>query len=295
MRLDSGFGDGDEISVHYDSLIGKLIVGGSDRDDALTRLRAALDLTHVAGIATNLNLLGLAAAELDFKTGRIDTGFIADHPALLQNTRPDMVGWAILALAEQLDLAASRAAQPSPWAASDNWRISGSAPLVWHFEYDGVDHAVSLLARGDHWLVGWRDEAMPLRLVERLEHSFVIELGDQQFHGHVHADGATRWLKVASTRWRVRALGAFGRPPERRDLAGGSGGSVNAPMPGRIVSIQAAIGDTVAEGQVLLRLEAMKMEHNLAAGTAGKIAAILVATGDQVVEGAELIRIEGSA
>jgi 3-methylcrotonyl-CoA carboxylase alpha subunit len=295
IRLDSGFGAGDEISVHYDSLIGKLIVGGADRDDALTRLRAALGRSHVAGIASNLNLLGLAASELDFRIGRIDTGFIANHPALLQNTRPDIVGWAVLALAEQLDLAASRGAQPSPWAASDNWRLGGVAPLVWHFEYDGVDHAVSLLARGDHWLITWRDEAMSLRLVERLADSFMIELGDRQYHAHVHADGATRWLKVGPMRWRVRALGAFGRPPERRDQASGSGGTVAAPMPGRIVSIQAAVGDTVEASQVLLRLEAMKMEHNLAAGMGGKVAAILVSPGDQVMEGAELIRIEAGA
>jgi 3-methylcrotonyl-CoA carboxylase alpha subunit len=96
-------------------------------------------------------------------------------------------------------------------------------------------------------------------------------------------------------RWRVRALGAFGRPPERRDQASGSGGTVAAPMPGRIVSIQAAVGDTVEASQVLLRLEAMKMEHNLAAGMGGKVAAILVSPGDQVMEGAELIRIEAGA
>ncbi len=295
IRLDSGFGEGEDISVHYDSLIGKLIVGGADRDDALDRLRAALGRSHVAGIASNLNLLSLAASEPDFRIGRVDTGFIANHPALLQNTRPDIVGWAILALAEQLDLAASRQGDASPWAATDNWRLGGIAPLVWHFEYDGIDHVVSLLARGDHWLVTWRDEALPLRLVERLADSFMIELGDRQYHGHVHADGATRWLKVGPMRWRVRALGAFGRPPERRDQAGGKSGSVFAPMPGRVVSIQANPGDQVEAGQVLLRLEAMKMEHNLAAGTAGKVAAILVAPGDQLVEGAELIRIEAGA
>ncbi|MDY0871028.1 acetyl/propionyl/methylcrotonyl-CoA carboxylase subunit alpha [Dongia rigui] len=295
IRLDSGFGQGDEISVHYDSLIGKLIVGGADRDDALARLRAALGRSHVAGIASNLNLLTRAAGELDFGTGHIDTGFIAAHPALLRHTAPDFPGWACLALAEQLDLAAARATDASPWAATDNWRLGGLAPLVWHFEYDGVDHAVSLLAQGDHWLVSWRDEALPLRLVERRADSFTIELGDRQYHAHLHADGATRWLKVGPTRWRVRALGAFGRPPERRDQAGGHGGSVSAPMPGRIVSVQAAIGDMVVAGQILLRLEAMKMEHNLVAGSAGKIAAVLVAPGDQVVEGAELIRIEAGA
>jgi 3-methylcrotonyl-CoA carboxylase alpha subunit len=294
IRLDSGFGEGDEISVHYDSLIGKLIVGGADRDDALLRLRAALGRSHVAGIASNLNLLTRAAGELDFMTGRIDTGFIAAHPALLQSVPPDIVGWALLALADQLDLRAGYAGA-SPWVASDNWRLGGAVPLIWHFEYDGVDHAISLLSRGDGWLVTWRDEALPLRLVERLADSFVIELGDRQYHGHVHVDGTTRWLKVGPTRWRVRALGAFGRPPARRDQAGASGGVITAPMPGRIVAIQANPGDQVEAGQVLLRLEAMKMEHNLAAGTAGKVAAILVGPGDQVVEGAELIRIEAGS
>ncbi len=296
IRLDSGFGDGDEISVHYDSLIGKLIVGGIDREDALLRLRAALGRAHVAGIASNLNLLTRAAAEPDFMMGRIDTGFIAEHPALLQNTPPDIVGWAMLALCDQLDLA-SRSSSPnwSPWAATDNWRLGGAAPLVWHFAQDDVDYAVSLLARKDDWLVAVGDESLALRVIERMADSFMIELDGRQYHGHVHADGATRWLKIGSTHWRIHALGAVGRPPERRNSTGKLGGAVHAPMPGRIVAIQSAIGDQVEAGQVLLRLEAMKMEHNLAAGIAGKVATILVAPGDQVAEGAELIRIEASA
>ncbi|WP_374377542.1 acetyl-CoA carboxylase biotin carboxylase subunit [Dongia sp.] len=294
IRLDSGFGEGDEISVHYDSLIGKLIVGGADRDDALARLGATLGRSHVAGIASNLNLLTRAAVDGDFKAARIDTGFIAAHPALLHDAHPDIVGWALLALSEQLDLAA-RNAGSSPWSATDNWRLGGVAPLTWHFEHDGIDHAVSLQRQGDGWRVAWRDDVLPLRLIERLGDSFMIELGGRQYHGHVHVDGAVRWLKVGPTRWRIRALGAFGRPPARRDQAGGQGGTVLAPMPGRIVSILAATGDPVEAGQVLLRLEAMKMEHNLVAATSGKVASVLVAAGDQVVEGAELIRIEAGA
>ncbi|WP_374307381.1 acetyl-CoA carboxylase biotin carboxylase subunit [Dongia sp.] len=292
IRLDAGFGTGDAIGIHYDSLIGKLIASGADRSEAIARLGAALRRSHVAGIASNLNLLGLAVAHPDFAAGHFDTGFIAGHAAeLLTPIQPDFPAWAILALGEQLHLAARAAADASPWAAADNWRLGGPVPLVWHFEWGGADHAVSLLADGDGWRISWLDEALPLRLIQRAHDSFMIELGGRQYHGHLHEDGATRWLKMGGTRWRVRALGAFGRAPARRDRAGGQAATVLAPMPGRIVAVQANVGDSVREGQVVLRLEAMKMEHNLAAGIGGQVAAILVSPGDQVVEGAELIRL----
>ena len=252
----------------------------------MTRLTAALQATRLAGIASNLDLLARASAHADFRAGRIDTGFIADHAAeLLAPTPLDDTAWAILALGEQLHLTTN---DPSPWAASDNWRLGGPVPLEWHFEIGGEDHTVLLQTRPDGWLC----EAQHLRLISRDEHALTVEIAGAQVTAHLHADGGTRWLQIGADRWRVRALGTFGRPPVRKDLGGARTSVVAAPMPGRIVAVQAALGDAVAPGQIVLRLEAMKMEHNLAADIAGKVAAILVSPGDQVVEGAELLRID---
>lgn len=288
LRLDAGIAVGSAIGSHYDSLLGKLIASGADRTEAVGRLTAALQATRLAGIASNLDLLARASAHADFRSGRIDTGFIADHAGeLLAATAPDDTAWAILALNEQLRL---RSADPSPWAATDNWRLGGPVALDWHFEWGGADHLVSLLTlRG-----GWRAESRDLRLIAQGDNLLQVEVDGRQVTAHLHADGPWRWLQIGSRRWRLRALGSFGRAPARRDNVGARTATVLAPMPGRIVALQAKIGDTVAPGQIVLRLEAMKMEHNLAASIVGQVASILVNPGDQVVEGAELMRIDAA-
>ncbi|MBK8161031.1 MAG: acetyl/propionyl/methylcrotonyl-CoA carboxylase subunit alpha [Rhodospirillaceae bacterium] len=288
LRLDAGIETGSAIGSHYDSLLGKLIASGADRAEALARLTPALEQTRLAGIASNLDLLARACAHADFRAGHVYTGFIADHAAeLLAPTPLDDAGWAILALGEQLQLGSN---DPSPWAATDNWRLGGPAPLDWHFELGGVDYTVSLQVTAD----GWRTPSHNLRLVSRDGHSLLVEVDGRQICAHLHADGVTRWLQIGAGRWRVRALGPFGRPPVRKDAGGARTSVVLAPMPGRIVAVLVNQGDVVAPGQIVLRLEAMKMEHNLAADIAGEVAGLLVGNGDQVVEGAELIRINAA-
>jgi 3-methylcrotonyl-CoA carboxylase alpha subunit len=175
-------------------------------------------------------------------------------------------------------------------AATDNWRLGGPAPLDWHFEWGGADHTVSLQMTAG----GWRTPSHNLRLVSRDAHSLLVEIDGRQIAAHLHADGVARWLQIGGERWRVRALGPFGRPPVRKDMGAARTSVVLAPMPGRIVAVLVNPGDVVAPGQIVLRLEAMKMEHNLGADIAGEVSGVLVGTGDQVVEGAELIGINAA-
>jgi 3-methylcrotonyl-CoA carboxylase alpha subunit len=260
LRCDGWIEPGTEIGVYYDSLLAKLIAHGKDRTEALARLGAALQETRLAGITGNLDLLARAVAHPDFAAGMVETGFIPDHADDLLSPRP-IPDSALQALAnhEQQALAAARMAEGDPWAASDNWRVSGTQPITWYFSIDGNDYAIPADGAPD---------------------------------GHCLADGKERWLHLDGRRYRATALGAHPRPPARPDVLGIQAGAILAPMPGRIVAILVAPGDAVSERQVLLRLEAMKMEHALLAPIDGIVARLACALGDVVGEGVLLAEIK---
>lgn len=278
LRCDSGIETGTEIGIHYDSLLGKLIASGADRAEAIARLGDALRHTRLAGITGNLAFLARAVTHPAFAGGRIDTHFIADHSADLLPPPIPVLAWAYLALLEEQALIAARAEDSSPFAATDRWRVGGAAPIVWHFAGPDGDHAVALRREGAGWVARWQKEEV--HLADALPADC-----------HYHAAGTTRWLHLGQNRYRVEALGAFPRPPARTGQGGSQASRVPAPMPGRIVALLVAPGDTVADGQVLLRLEAMKMEHALRAPMAGRIAHLGCKAGDLVAEGTLLAEI----
>ena len=255
LRWDGWVETGSEIGIHYDSLLGKLIAHGADRNEAIRKLGEALGRIRLAGINGNLDLLTRAVLHPDFAAARIETGFIADHAdALLAPLPIPPEVWPVFAAYEEQAL---QNTDPSPWAATDNWRHGGPRQMTWHFAAQGQDHAaVAGNERGHHFVAG-----------------------------------KERWLHLDDRRYRAEALGPFPRPPRRKDVDVARAGEIHAPMPGRIVAILVAAGDDVTERQVLLRLEAMKMEHALLAPIAGKVTEIPVAIGDLVGEGALLARV----
>ncbi len=199
VRVDAGIQAGDVVTIHYDSLLAKVIVHGADRSAALQGLRAALEQTHVAGVRTNRDFLVALASHPVLAAGAVDTGFIAAHRAELLS--PGVV---------------TPAATPGePWATRDGWRLNGPA------EFGSAADPTESAARA----------ALPVS------------------------------------------------------------GVLTAPMPGRVASVQAQVGATVRRGDVLLVLEAMKMEHSITAPTDGVVSRLNVAAGEQVDEGVELLVI----
>jgi len=224
VRVDVGVRQGDDITMHYDSMMAKLIVWDEDRARCLQRMSDALRQTEVAGVATNIGFLAAVVAHPAFRAADIDTGFIERHRAeLLPGGDAGVVAGAD---AGQPPLGQQKPTAPpppaSPWEATDNW-----------------------------WL----------NLPEGARLSLSDETGGQAAAASRAADrqpGATRLL---------------------------------APMPGRIIEITAAAGQQVKEGDTLLILEAMKMEHAVAAPCAGVLEAHRYGVGDIVAEQEELLLI----
>ncbi len=300
VRVDAGVREGDEIGVHYDPMIAKLIVWDGTRTAALRRLKGALALTEVVGTTTNLDFLQRLAGHAAFAAADLDTGFIARHAAELQlevaTASREVLALAclaeLLARGEEARSAAAGSADPwSPWWRTDGWRLNAGThrPLV--FEDAAGPHActVRYLPHGAYEI---EVDGRTLEARARLEEP--------------RADGGGRiaaqlsGLKLTATAvWKGRELtlllgGRAHRLTLHDPLAVGAADETRddrlvAPMPGKVVQVLVEPGASVSAGQPLLVLEAMKMEHTLAAPADGTVASVRYAAGDLVEEGVELI------
>ncbi|MFD4656433.1 biotin carboxylase N-terminal domain-containing protein [Kitasatospora sp. NPDC058444] len=278
LRLDSGVEAGSEITPHYDAMLAKVIAWAPTRAAAARRLADALARARVHGPATNRDLLVRALRHPAFLAADLHTGFLAEHTAEL--TAPDTKGVERAALAAALaDAAGRRGALPS------GWRNLPSQPQLKRYRAeDGTESAVryqftriGLLAE-DH--VGVKlVEAAPDRVVlseDGLRRTYRVTRHGDRVHVDT-PDGGTA----------LTALPRFPDPAVRTDP-----GALLAPMPGTVVRVVAAVGDTVTAGQPLLVLEAMKMEHRVAAPSDGTLVELRATPGRQVETGTLLAVVQ---
>jgi 3-methylcrotonyl-CoA carboxylase alpha subunit len=282
-RIECGVRAGDRITPDYDPMIAKLIVHGRDRLAALGLLRTALAHCEVVGVQTNLALLSGIADDAEFRAGGVDTGFIGRHPALLAapTATHAVIAAAALYVIDHRTAAAQVAGDAySPWAAGDSWRMHA----LGHQTILLDDLAITARPAGDGmWQMIWGDQA---HVVMRRPGGITLDGVASRVTVVADADSIT---VIAGGVAHAFVLVDPLRPPAA-EAAGG--GRVMAPIPGRIASVLVAPGDRVARGQVLLVLEAMKMEMSLTAAMDGVVATLRCAVGDMVQEGVDLVTFE---
>ena len=287
-RVDDGVREGDAISPFYDSMIAKLIVHGDNREQALARLDAALAETRIVGLATNVQFLRHVVASESFATARLDTALIPRESAVL--FQQDRVGTptAVAAAVAQTLLGEHALEGADPFSRRDGFRSHGLTTRRFDFEVAGATLQATLTyGRGGALTLALGDVQGPL-VVEPL----AGERFDLQFAGR--RDTVQTWT-TGETVHVFCARGATSLVEiDRLAHAGegeGEGGRLTAPMPGKVVSFAVKAGDAVKKGQPLAVMEAMKMEHTIAAPADGTVAELLYAPGDQVAEGAELLKL----
>jgi 3-methylcrotonyl-CoA carboxylase alpha subunit len=291
VRIDDGVREGDEISPFYDSMIAKLIVHGATRDEALARLDEALAQTRIVGLATNVQFLrGIIRTE-SFARADLDTALIERERAVLFDQEALGLPLAAAAAIARTLLDERAATAPGPFARRDGWRSHGEFLRRFEFEFRGQPAQAALAYRRDgglHLDVGGVAGTLVLGPP-------MAEAGGDF---EIHFDGARHLLQVVRSAGATHVFTARGATKivaiDRLAHAGethAEGGRLTAPMPGKVVSFAVKAGDRVARGQPLAVMEAMKMEHTIAAPADGTVEELLYAPGDQVSEGAELLRI----
>jgi acetyl/propionyl-CoA carboxylase alpha subunit len=292
LRVDSGVEAGSVVGADYDSMLGKVIAYGPTRVEAVRLLIDALRRARIHGVGTNRDLLVAILGHDEFGTAKADTGFLDRHPPeeLLASTL-DPRALQLHALAAALAAqAASRAAAPVLDAVKSGFRNNPGPPSLRRFTVGAGDTERELA-------VGYRFGRSPLFTVdgEELSASLIEARPDAV---DLVVDGVRRHFVVR--RYVTRGSGGVPRSDSVHvDSALGSAtfrpvdrfpskehqrpsGSLVAPMPGTVVKVLAAPGDTVAKGDPVVVIEAMKMEHTIGAAGDGTVAEILVAVGKQV-------------
>jgi len=294
VRVDAGVEEGGEVSQYYDPMIAKLIVHAETRELAAETLALACREVEVWPVRTNAAFLARCLDHPDFVEGDVDTGFIAARQDQLVGAELSSDA-AVAALALAAEDAAASLGLPSegdrlsPWQATPDglygFRLNAEPFTTHRVEVDGE----TIVGRGRPYMAGqWR------WLVEhegRFEEAAVLHeqvlIGEERALGFVRSEDGV-------------ILFEDGRAIEVREseIAGGhaaeaqASGALTAPMPGKIVAVQARAGETVAKGAPLLVMEAMKMEHAMTAPFDGVVAELPVKAGDQVTEGALLVKVE---
>ncbi len=291
VRIDSGVRTGGQVSVHYDPMLAKAIAHAPTREQAARLLARALAETRVLGVVTNRDLLVGILREQEFLDGHIDTGYLTRHdPATLMagDERRLPVHALAIALADQALRRAGTSVLPG---VPSGWRNVPNARQQVGYQVAERGFGVEYGIRGP-----FVDAAVD-----------GVELGPVLLHGCTAAevdlqiDGVRRLVTVAragDVRYAASAAGATTlveqpRFPETQQQA--TAGSLLAPMPGTVVRAEAQLGDSVHAGQVLVVLEAMKMEHSVRTPHAGTLARLNVSAGQAVEEGTVLAVVENAS
>ena len=292
VRIDDGVRQGDAISPFYDSMVAKLIVHGKTREEALARMDAALAQTHIVGLNTNVQFLRYVVRSPSFADANLDTALIPRESAVLFNQEPIGLAMATAGAVAQMLLDEKALESADPFSRRDGWRSHGVNLRKFEFEFHGESAKAELTYPhgGDLQLtVGAQSGA--LKYVGTPQ-GMDLQFAGQRMMVAVYRQGEVAHVFAAAGATQITVM-------DRLAHAGhgpAEGGRLTAPMPGKVVSFSVKAGDRVKKGQSLAVMEAMKMEHTIAAPADGVVQELLYAPGDQVAEGADLLKIatEGS-
>jgi len=297
LRIETGVREGDIVSRHYDTLLAKLVVRSETRDGAVDALRAALADTVVAGPETNAAFLAAVLRNPRFRSGDMDTQFVERNEAALRDDsvapRDEALALAAFVERDAVQQGTNRnsgrnADRYSPWDGCGGWRLFGSAGSVFYFRDDGCECRVALFDGG---AVTVEPDGRSLLVAGKVspDGRFAGTIDGVPAIGRILRQDGRRQVCLGERR-RTIDMVADGAGPS----AAAVGGILTAPLPASVVAVHVGEGQRVARGEPLLVLEAMKMEHVIAAPDDGRVTAVHYAVGAQVEEGAQLIGFENS-
>jgi 3-methylcrotonyl-CoA carboxylase alpha subunit len=291
-RVDTGYREGDNVSIHYDPMMAKVIAWGETREQAAERLWAQLQQARIAGVHHNVHFLTAILAHPAFRAGALSTHFIDAHKADLLR-QPDVSETSLLLLAAQHFLQGNHPAPGndrfSPWQELQGFRNGSPDAIPLRIALHGVTHEVRLTPRAEGYFYEIGDArgqcalhsaSTELCVLEQDGHRRPFPIRRQPSLLHVFIEGEHVALQ------QVRHTAAAGQAAD--------GSHCRAPMNGRVVSVSVKVGDKVQAGATLAVMEAMKMEHRLRASADGTVTMVGAAEGELVSEGQVLVEVEAA-
>ncbi len=299
VRVDSGVETGDEIGPHYDPLLAKVIAHAATREESTAILAATLSEARLHGVTTNRDLLVRILRHPEFASGEADTGFLDRHGLATlaaplagpEATVRHAVAAALAGQAARRERAGVQLRVPSGWR-NNEWdlqRVSfdksadtGRRPLEIGYRFARRGDGVAQVT------VDGAGSGLAVRTVSPT--AVVVEDDGVARRYAVHQVGTTFYVDGPEGSSQLEEQERLPVAVDQVDE-----GAALAPMPGSVVRVAVAPGDAVEAGQLLVVLEAMKMEHAVHAGLAGRVTEVGVAEGDQVETGRILVTVEHAA
>jgi acyl-CoA carboxylase subunit alpha len=287
VRVDAGYESGSVVGTDYDPMLAKVIAYADTRTETAGVLARAMRGAEIHGPRSNRDLLVGILENSDFLAGNTPTSFLEDHTleALLapdpSRIRDHVVAATLATSAGRSDAASVQTSIPS------GWRNLFSQPQVVMWDVDGTEHLVTYAYRRDSLMVAIDGDPIDVCVVDAAGDEADIEIDGVRRRYRVATIDASTWINDERGQTLCVALPRF--PAVENEAAAGS---LASPLPGKVLSVDVAVGDTVAAGAVVARLEAMKMEHTISAPQAGIVIEVCVAVGAQVAANEVLARIE---
>ena len=277
IRVDSGLRAGVPVGTAYDPMLAKVVAWGPDRATALHRLSHALADTVVLGVDTNIDFLGELVRDEEVVAGRLDTQLVERRlDRLVRADVPDVV-LAAAALDQLLSLWPGGPVV-DPWAVPGGWRLGGAAGTQFRLRCAGRDVTVSVTGKPESCLVTVDDGDPVAGSAHRDADRLAVTYGGRVHRFHRALDAGTLWLASDGRTWTVGEHSLF----EATGAGVSGGGVLTSPMPGTVLVVKAARGDSVTAGTALMVIEAMKMEHTITAPLDGVVSELHVRAGQQV-------------
>ncbi|MCV2885223.1 acetyl/propionyl/methylcrotonyl-CoA carboxylase subunit alpha [Aestuariibacter sp. AA17] len=299
VRVDTGVNQGDDVSVFYDPMIAKLIVWDENREKALARLSTALSEYHIEGVTTNIDFLYNLSTHASFKHAELTTNFIEKHEeSLFKHDDADAEGLIpqaalYLLLSKEADMASGNHDRYSPWQENNNWRANEVHAQTLTLRVDDKVHTLSVTLQ-----------------MQQGTRSFLIETENDAYKCQADLDGDMLITTINGHRRRSTVVAheqsysiftservlRFSREMPDLGLADDdtSGAGLTAPMNGTVVAHLVEVGTEIGKGTPLMVMEAMKMEHQIAAPTKGTVKEFFFQPGELVDGGATLLDFEES-
>lgn len=289
IRLDSGVTAGNEVSIHYDPMLAKVIAWGPSRNEAIRRMRKALREFSIQGVTTNRAFLLDVLSHPNYLSGDIDTHFIDTHFSELDDAPAhiSLTHYALAAICPSYLRQQTRTLLPTLLSGYRNNPFSLQTE-----RFVGVEE-------GEEVVVRYRHDAL---------RDYTVWVGDSELKVEdLEMDGPVVTGVFDGTRWSYRVIFRKGRthvqcaqgtstlvsiPRFPDPHASENEGSCLSPMPGKVVAVHVSAGDCVSKGDPVAAIEAMKMEHQVIAPADGTIREVLVQVGEQVDAQAPLVVLE---
>lgn len=295
VRVDTGVIQGDEVSSFYDPMIAKLIVWDETRDRAIARMNRALDDYRISGLKTNLGFLTNLVNAQPFKDVELDTGFIEKHDKLLFSPKTETC-YKSLMLACLATLANEDAPiEPhrtnddpfSPWNVNNGWRLNEQAShLVELTDEHDNSHSVRVGVEGNSYVFNFNGERFEATASVNGDHLVATINGHKtSLLFDVTSEQVTLFIKQDVHHFTRKSTTNAGFDVDESE------GKLTAPMNGTIVEVPVSAGQKVSEGDVLVIMEAMKMEYSITATHDGVVSEVYFAAGDMVKDGDQLVEL----